>query len=163
MNCQFDGCTNPATFHITDRVIYQTMHYCEIHARDHLALFDNSQSSQPTRRNIDFDTFCSACGHDDQSYESTNQSMAVHCPSCSRGILDITGSQHSVITDTDINPTIMRACRIIPVTENDGLLTVASDFVDIELIEKTRFLTNTDFLVVYAAPNHIDSIIETHL
>ena len=162
MNCQFGGCTNPATFHITDRVIAQTLHYCEIHAREHLG-YCESQSAQQTRRNIDFDTYCSACGHDDQSYESADHSTVIPCPSCSRTILNITGTRHAVITDTDINPTIMRECRIIPVAENNGLLTVTSDFVDIELIEKTRFITNTDFLVVYSEPHHIDSLFENHL
>jgi hypothetical protein len=73
------------------------------------------------------------------------------------------GARHHFNGLMDINPTIIRECRIVPVAENDGLLTVASDFADIEMIEKTRFITNTDFLVVYADPHHIDSLIENHL
>lgn len=79
-------------------------------------------------------------------------------------LADISGSEHDVITDTDINPTIIRNCRIVPINENEqtGRITVAFDFVDLEQIEKLRFLTNVDCLAVYASPNHIDSLIENH-
>ena len=165
MNCQFDGCTIPATFHITDQNAGQTLHYCETHAREHLASLaaDQAHTTHQPQRKIDFDTYCSACGHDDQSHEPAEPSSAFCCPACSRSILNITGTNHAVITDTDLPRSIMRGCRIIPVAENDGLLTVAFDFVDLDMVEKTRFITNTDFLVVYAEPKYIDSLIENHL
>ena len=167
MDCQYEGCINPATFHITILADDKTLHYCEVHAREYFES-EEPPSEHKSSRVIDFSSFCFVCGNDERSYKlpikadnpAEIQSETVSCPSCWRAIANMTGIQHSILFNTCINWTMIQAFRIIPISDSDGVVTVLSDFADIEALEKFRFIHNADFKVVFAESYQIDTIIK---
>ncbi len=158
MKCDFDDCHEVATFHVTDLESSKTTHWCHQHAH-HKLVRDAHPSFPDSSRQIDYNTYCLQCGHDKASYFGVVNEGAFSCPGCSRNLLNVTGTHCTPLTDSIFNPTIIRECRTVPIAYKDGIFIVASDFAESDKIEKMRFLTNTDCLLVYAEPEFIDSLI----
>lgn len=155
LTCQIDGCHQKATFHISEHG--RTQHLCEIHGRRYLAAADEGPILHPE---IDWDTYCSICGHDARSY--TLSETWFRCPACSGHILDLTGAQHAVLTHSTIPDQLVHDCRAVPVSFDEDRLIVVTDFADVERLEKLRFVVNRRLRAVYADPRHIDSLLRTY-